>query len=209
MIGAAYAGTRERLDNLLTFDMGGTSTDVALVVDGEAQTTTSSIVAGIPIRHAMVDVHTVERRRRIDRLGGRRRRAPRRPTLGRRAARPGFVRPRRHGRHRHRRRLYLGYLAEGARLGGEIVLQHAPAEDAVAAVGGPAWAQSSQAAVGVTTVAEAEMVRALRVISIERGVDPRDFTLVAFGGAGGMHACRLAEELRDRDRARHRVQAVC
>src|SRR6478736_1091883 len=59
VVGAAYAAAASGFDNLLTFDMGGTSTDVALVVDGEAQMTTSSVVAGVPIRHAMVDVHTV------------------------------------------------------------------------------------------------------------------------------------------------------
>src|SRR5207248_8641666 len=91
--------------------------------------------------------------------------------------------------------LFLGYLADGARLGGEILLQQTLARDALAAVGEPLGLSPLEAALGVTTIAEAEMVRALRVISIERGFDPRDFTLVAFGGAGGMHACRLAEEL--------------
>src|SRR4029077_6642889 len=81
------------------------------------------------------------------------------------------------------------------RLGGQIVLQRTPAGDALAAVGEPLGLSPLEAAVGVTRIAEAEMVRALRVISIERGFDPRGFTLVAFGGAGGMHACRLAEEL--------------
>ena len=66
-----------------------------------------------------------------------------------------------------------------------------------------------ETAVGVVAVAEAEMVRALRVISVERGFDPRDFTLVAFGGAGGMHACQLAEELGIDTRPRAARRPAC
>ena len=175
--------------------MGGTSTDVALVVDGEAQTTTGSIVAGIAIRHAMVDVHTVSAGGGSIAWaddGGALRVGPQ--SAG---ARPG---PASYGLGGIEATvtdadLYLGYLADAARLGGEIELRHTFADDALAALGDALGLTPLEAAVGVTTVAEAEMVRALRVISIERGFDPRDFTLVAFGGAGGMHSCRLAEEL--------------
>jgi len=195
VVGAAYAAAASGFHNLLTFDMGGTSTDVALVVDGEAQTTTASIVAGVPIRHAMVDVHTVSAGGGSIAWadgGGALRVGPH--SAG---ARPG---PASYGLGGTDATvtdadLYLGYLADGARLGGAIVLQQTLAGDALAAVGEPLGLTPLEAALGVTTIAEAEMVRALRVISIERGFDPRDFTLVAFGGAGGMHACRLAEEL--------------
>ena len=195
VIGAAYAAAASGFHDLLTFDMGGTSTDVALVVDGEAQTTTSSIVAGVPIRHAMVDVHTVSAGGGSIAWadgGGALRVGPH--SAG---ARPGPASYALGGADASvtDADLYLGYLADGARLGGEIVLQQPLAADALAAVGEPLGLSPLEAALGVTTVAEAEMVRALRVISIERGFDPRDFTLVAFGGAGGMHACRLAEEL--------------
>jgi N-methylhydantoinase A len=195
VIGAAYAAAASGFHDLLTFDMGGTSTDVALVVDGEAQTTTSSIVAGVPIRHAMVDVHTVSAGGGSIAWadgGGALRVGPH--SAG---ARPGPASYALGGADATvtDADLYLGYLADGARLGGEIVLQQPLAADALAAVGEPLGLSPLEAALGVTTVAEAEMVRALRVISIERGFDPRDFTLVAFGGAGGMHACRLAEEL--------------
>jgi N-methylhydantoinase A len=91
--------------------------------------------------------------------------------------------------------LVLGYLADGARLGGEVVLDRGRAHAALAALGEQAGLDPVAAALGVVSVANAEMVRALRVISVERGLDPRDFALVAFGGAGGMHACALAEEL--------------
>jgi N-methylhydantoinase A len=91
--------------------------------------------------------------------------------------------------------LLLGYLADGARLGGEVVLDRERAHAAVAALGEQAGLDPVATALGIVRVANAEMVRALRVISVERGLDPRDFALVAFGGAGGMHACALAEEL--------------
>jgi N-methylhydantoinase A len=195
VVGAAYAAAASGFHDLLTFDMGGTSTDVALVVGGEAQTTTSSIVAGVPIRHAMVDVHTVSAGGGSIAWadgGGALRVGPH--SAG---ARPGPASYALGGADATvtDADLYLGYLADGARLGGEIVLQQPLAADALAAVGEPLDLSPLEAALGVTTIAEAEMVRALRVISIERGFDPRDFTLVAFGGAGGMHACRLAEEL--------------
>ena len=92
--------------------------------------------------------------------------------------------------------LLLGYLADGAELGGELTLS-------ARAGRGARWRRSAselgldalETALGVVRVANAEMGRALRVISVERGLDPREFALVAFGGAGGLHACALAEEL--------------
>jgi N-methylhydantoinase A len=195
VVGAAYAAAASGFDDLLTFDMGGTSTDVALVVDGEAQTTTSSIVAGIPIKHAMVDVHTVSAgggsiawadgggALRVGPHSAGARPGPASYVLGGSDATVTDA------------DLYLGYLADGARLGGEIVLHRELACAALTTLGEPLGLNALESAVGVAAITEAEMVRALRVISIERGFDPRDFTLVAFGGAGGMHACRLAEEL--------------
>jgi N-methylhydantoinase A len=91
--------------------------------------------------------------------------------------------------------LFLGYLDDGATLGGEVVLQRDLAQGALERLGGQLGLDALQAALGIVRVANAEMTRALRVISVERGLDPRDFALVAFGGAGAMHACALAEEL--------------
>src|SRR5207302_2454119 len=82
-----------------------------------------------------------------------------------------------------------------ATLGGEVVLRRDPAQRALARVGGELDLDALETALGILRVADAEMIRALRVISVHRGLDPRDFALVAFGGAGGMHACALAEEL--------------
>jgi N-methylhydantoinase A len=91
--------------------------------------------------------------------------------------------------------LLLGYLDDGVTLGGEVVLRRAAAERALGAVGEKLGLDPLGTALGIVRVADAEMVRALRVVSVYRGLDPRDFALVAFGGAGGMHACALAEEL--------------
>jgi N-methylhydantoinase A len=196
VVGAAHVGRAGGHEHLLTFDMGGTSTDVAAIVGGEATTTTGAVVAGVPIRHPMVDVHTVSAGggsiARAD-PGGALRVGPR--SAG---AEPG---PAAYGRGGEEPTvtdadLYLGYLADGARLGGgELVLRREPAERALARLGAELGLDPLAAALGVRRVADAEMVRALRVVTVERGLDPRDFALVAFGGAGPMHACAVAEEL--------------
>jgi N-methylhydantoinase A len=195
VVGAAYAAGASGYGELLSFDMGGTSTDVAPIVGGQVQTTTDSVVAGVPIRHPMVDLHTVSAGggsiARAD-AGGALRVGPR--SAG---ADPG---PACYGRGGEDAtvtdaNLLLGYLADGARLGGDVVLDRAAAEAALVRVGEPLGLDALETARGVVRVADAEMVRALRVVSVERGLDPRGFALVAFGGAGGMHACSLAEEL--------------
>ncbi|MGI8632699.1 MAG: hydantoinase/oxoprolinase family protein, partial [Solirubrobacterales bacterium] len=194
-VGAAYIAQASGFDNFLTFDMGGTSTDVAPVVDGKVQVTTEAVIAGIPIRCPMVDVHTVSAGGGsiawVD-DGGALRVGPR--SAG---AEPG---PASYGKGGVEptvtdANLALGYLRDGVRLGGEVVLRHALGEEALKGVAGQLGMSTTDAAVGVVRVAEAEMARALRVISVERGLDPRDFVLVAFGGAGPLHACSLAEEL--------------
>jgi len=195
VVGAAYAAAASGYPDVLTFDMGGTSTDVAPIIEGEAQTTTESVVAGVPVKLPMVDVHTVSAGggsiARAD-AGGALRVGP--ESAG---ADPG---PAAYGRGGERptvtdANLFLGYLADGVELGGQVSLDRGRAEEALAAVGGELGLDALETALGVVRVADAEMVRALRVISVERGLDPRDFALVAFGGAGGMHACSLAEEL--------------
>ena len=195
VVGAAYvAGLGGRRD-LLTFDMGGTSTDVAPVVEGEAQTTTETVIAGVPIKLPMVDVHTVSAGGGsvawAD-AGGALRVGPH--SAG---AEPG---PAAYGKGGEEpavtdANLFLGYLADGAELGGEVVLRRDLSEKALEALGREIGLDALEVASGIVRVADAEMVRALRVISVERGLDPRDFALLAFGGAGGMHACTLAEEL--------------
>jgi N-methylhydantoinase A len=195
VVGAAYVGGLGEYQNLLTFDMGGTSTDVATIIDGEAQTTTETVVAGLPIKLPMVDIHTVSAGGGsiawAD-AGGALRVGPH--SAG---AEPG---PAAYGQGGEEptvtdANLFLGYLANEATLGGEVVLQRELSEKALSSLGEKLGLDAQEAALGIVRVANAEMVRALRVISVERGLDPREFALLAFGGAGGMHACALAEEL--------------
>jgi N-methylhydantoinase A len=195
VVGAAHMAAASGYADVLTLDMGGTSTDVAPVVAGEVATTTEAVVAGVPVRFPTVDVHTVSAGGGslawVDE-GGALRVGPR--SAG---ADPGPVCYGKGGEEATvtDADLLLGYLEDGAELGGEIVLRTELAERALERVGRRLGMDPVEAARGVVEVANAEMVRALRVISVERGLDPRDFALVAFGGAGPMHACALAEEL--------------
>jgi N-methylhydantoinase A len=195
VVGAAYIGDLGGYRDLLTFDMGGTSTDVAPVIEGEAQTTTETVIAGVPIKLPMVDVHTVSAGGGsiawVD-AGGALRVGPH--SAG---AEPGPVAYDAGGEEPTvtDANLFLGYLADKAELGGEVVLKRELSEKALEALGEKLSLDVEEVALGVVRVANAEMTRALRVISVERGLDPREFALLAFGGAGGMHACALAEEL--------------
>ncbi len=195
VVGAAYVGSLGGHRDLLSFDMGGTSTDVAAIIDGEAQTTTETVVAGVPIKLPMVDVHTVSAGGGsvawAD-AGGALRVGPR--SAG---AEPGPAAYDKGGTEPTvtDANLYLGYLEDGAKLGGEVVLRRELSEKALTRLGQEIGLDALEVALGIVRVANAEMVRALRVISVERGLDPREFALLAFGGAGGMHACALAEEL--------------
>jgi len=195
VVGACYVAGRSGHRDVLTFDMGGTSTDVAAVVDGAVQTTTESTVAGVPLKLPAVDVHTVSAGGGSVAWadsGGALRVGPR--SAG---ADPG---PAAYGRGGTEPTvtdadLLLGCLPDGATLGGELTLSADRARQALQRLGDRLGLSAEQTALGVVRVADTEMVRALRVISVERGLDPREFALVAFGGAGGMHACALAEEL--------------
>ncbi|MCA1739866.1 MAG: hydantoinase/oxoprolinase family protein, partial [Actinobacteria bacterium] len=195
VVGAAFIGDLGGYRDLLTFDMGGTSTDVAPVVDGEAQTTTETVIAGVPIKLPMIDVHTVSAGGGsiawAD-AGGALRVGPH--SAG---AEPGPAAYDAGGEEPAvtDANLFLGYLADGAELGGEVVLKRELSEEALSSLGEQLGLDAQEVALGVVRVANAEMTRALRVISVERGLDPREFALLAFGGAGGMHACALAEEL--------------
>jgi N-methylhydantoinase A len=195
VVGAAAMARRSGFEQVLTFDMGGTSTDVALVI-GEPHPSNEAEVAGLPVRVPMLDIHTVGAGggsiARFD-AGGALRVGP--ESAG---ADPG---PICYGRGTQPTvtdaNLLLGRLQADRFLGGEFKLD---AERARAIVAKWLKAQASrltveQFAEGVIRVVNASMERALRVVSIERGHDPRQFSLVAFGGAGGLHACELAQSL--------------
>jgi N-methylhydantoinase A len=195
VVGAAFVAVAGGYRDLLTFDMGGTSTDVAPVVDGEVQVTTESLVGGIPIRFPAVDVHSVSAGGGSVAWadeGGALRVGPQ--SAG---AEPGPAAYGKGGEYATvtDANLFLGYLSGQTVLGGEVHLRSELAEDALARLGDQLGLSALETALGVVRVADAEMTRALRVISVERGLDPRDFALVAFGGAGPLHACSLASEL--------------
>ncbi|HYM56711.1 MAG TPA: hydantoinase/oxoprolinase family protein [Solirubrobacteraceae bacterium] len=195
VVGAAHVARASGYEDVLSLDMGGTSTDVAPVLGGEASTTTESVVAGVPIKLPMVDVHTVSAGGGsiawAD-AGGALRVGPQ--SAG---ADPGPAAYDRGGEEPTvtDANLFLGLLGDGAELGGELTLRRELSQRALERVGEQLGLDALDTALGVVRVANAEMSRALRVISVERGLDPRVFALVAFGGAGGLHACALAEEL--------------
>ena len=178
---------------LLTFDMGGTSTDVALI-DGEPQLTTEAQIGGCPLRIPLLDIHTIGAGggsiARVD-PGGALRVGP--ESAG---ADPG---PACYGRGMlptvTDANLALGRLVPERFLDGQMALEPERARQALETLGQALGLEAEAAALGVTAVAEAHMARALRVISVERGHDPRRFTLLSFGGAGGLHACGLARSL--------------
>jgi N-methylhydantoinase A len=183
---------------LITFDMGGTSTDVSLV-DGQPQLTSESIVGGCPIRIPVLDIHTIGAGggsiASVD-LGGALRVGP--ESAG---ADPG---PACYGVGElptvTDANLVLGRLAPEHFLGGAMLLDPSRAHKALASLGRKLSMDAASAALGVIAVVNAHMERALRLISVERGRDPgraggQPFTLLSFGGAGGLHAADLARHL--------------
>ena len=182
VVGAGLVARRAGFENAIAFDMGGTSTDVCLLPGGLAERVAERVVGGFPIRLPTVDLHTVGAGGgslvRLD-AGGAIRVGP--ESAG---AHPG---PACYGAGGGATvtdaNLLLGRLP--AELPGGLVLDRDAAAAALAGIDPAA----------VVEVVNAEMLRALRVVSVERGHDPRDFALVAFGGAGPLHACALAEEL--------------
>ena len=176
-------------------DMGGTSCDVCVVEAGEVRRTDSREIAGRPIQLPMVDVHTVGAGGGSVGWrdpGGALRVGPR--SAG---AAPG---PACYGRGGIEPTvtdadLLLGYLAPDSALAGGVELDAEAARRAVAALGAELGLGERETAEGIVRVANQEMVRALRVMTVERGIDPRRFSLLPFGGAGPMHAAALADEL--------------
>jgi len=193
-VGAFYVGQMAGLDHIISFDMGGTSTDVALF-PGEIIRTRESNIGGLPLRVPVVDIHTVGAGggsiARVD-AGGALRVGP--ESAG---ADPG---PACYGKGNlpttSDANLVLGRLSPERFLGGNMALLPDRAQAALVALANQMRLNSPEgAAWGVIQIANATMERAIRAISVERGYDPRDFTLVSFGGAGPLHGCALAEML--------------
>ncbi len=191
--GLAAAGMFQP-SNVMTFDMGGTSTDVALMADG-IRLTSESTVADLPIAVPMADIHTIGAGggsiASVD-AGGLLRVGPQ--SAG---AQPG---PACYGLGGDLptvtdANLLLGRLRPDAFLGGEMSLSEDRAEGALLPLAKSLSITVEEAALGILEVANEHMTQALRHISVQRGFDPGDFTLVCFGGAGGLHLCALAEAM--------------
>lgn len=196
VLGAQFVAAAAGFGRIITFDMGGTSTDVALFdgANGEGlATTTESVISGVPVAVPMLDIHTVGAGggsiARFDRAGALR--------VGPESAgaAPGPI------CYGHGEtptvtdaNLILGRIPESGLLGGSFKLDLARARDYMNRRRGPMFSAEAFAQ-GIVEVANAIMEKAIRVISVERGHDPRDYTLVAFGGAGALHACELAAAL--------------
>jgi len=193
VIGAAALVRATGVDRFITFDMGGTSTDVSLF-DGRAAIRTLSYPSGYAVRTPVVDIHTVGAgggsTAAVD-TGGSLRVGP--ESAG---ADPG---PACYGRGEAPTvtdaNLVAGRLVAENFLGGAMRLYPERAARAIAALSRAMRTDAIGAARGVIRVVNANMERAVRVITVERGFDPRDFALMAFGGAGPMHACELALDL--------------
>jgi N-methylhydantoinase A len=182
---------RSGFRKILGFDMGGTSTDVSLA-DGSARETTEASVDGFPIRVPMLDIHTVGAGggsiARVD-AGGLLRVGPESAGAEPGPACYGFgTEPTVTDAH-----VVLGRIQ--SLLGGKMTVDADRAAAAVGLVSRRLKVDLAAAAAGILRVANSNMERAIRVVSVERGYDPREFALVAFGGCGGLHACEIAEQL--------------
>jgi len=194
LMGAQRIAMELGRSRLLTFDMGGTSTDVALV-DGQPNLTSEGHIGPYPVAVPMVDMHTIGAGggsiARLDE-GGMLAVGP--ESAG---ADPG---PACYGRGGTLAtvtdaNLVLGRLRPAAFLGGGMRLDAAAAGASLGRLAREMRMTPQQAAFGVVDLANQHMAQALRVISVQKGIDPRGFTLTAFGGAGGLHVCALAEAL--------------
>ena len=195
LAGAKFIAASAGIDRIMTFDMGGTSTDVALI-DGNIELTNQGRIEHYPVAVPMVDMHTIGAGGgsiAVVDAGGVLRVGP--ESAG---AAPGPVC---YGKGGNRvtvtdANLVLGRLPKTARLAGNMPLDFSAARNSLAGLTRQLGLDSPAAAAqGVIRIANEHMAQALRVISVQRGIDPRKFTLVAFGGAGGMHVCELADDL--------------
>ncbi|MCB1878343.1 MAG: hydantoinase/oxoprolinase family protein [Chromatiales bacterium] len=192
--GAAFVAAASERKRLLTFDMGGTSTDVALI-DGAIRLTSEARIGPWPVGVPMVDMHTIGAGGGsiawIDdggllQVGPQSAGADPGPACyGRGAEQPTVTDA----------NLILGRLHAKAFLGGEMELHPDSARAAVGRLAQALGLDMESAAEGIVRLANEHMAAALRVISVQRGVDPREFALVSFGGAGGLHVCALADAM--------------
>ncbi|QNI32863.1 hydantoinase/oxoprolinase family protein [Alloacidobacterium dinghuense] len=195
VIGAARIAARAGLSKIIAFDMGGTSTDVSLIdlASEDARTTNESHISGLPIAVPMLDIHTVGAgggsiayfdAGGLLHVGPESSGAEPGPICYGKGERPTVTDA----------NLLLGRLDAANFLGGSLQLDQERTRYWTKKVSGPLGSVETFA-LGTIRLAEAAMEKAIRVISVERGHDPREFTLLSFGGAGPLHACALARSL--------------
>ena len=195
VLGGAYISRHAGLGDVVTLDMGGTSTDVSLIRAGEPEITSGGSLGGYPLSIPMIGLNYIGAGGGsiawldpggILRVGPRSAGAVPGPVCyGRGGTRPTVTDA----------NLVLGRLDPDHALGGSIVLDAGAARRSIAQLGRKLGMQPLQVALGIVRVACANMIRAIRVISVDRGHDLREFALIAFGGAGPLHAGRLALEM--------------
>jgi len=196
VIGATYIGAQCGIDKIITFDMGGTSADISLIENGNAQLSNERLVEGYPARIPMIDIVTVGAGggsiAHIDR-GGALKVGP--ISAG---ATPGPACYMRGGTNPTvtDANIVLGKLNQEKILGGRMKIDKALAVHALDhEICKNSGLSLNEAAAGVISVVNSNMIRAIRLVSVERGYDAREFTLMAFGGAGPLHACEVARDM--------------
>jgi N-methylhydantoinase A len=192
---ALHLGESLGLKNIITYDMGGTSTDVCLIEDLGVPVTSEQFIDNLPIRTPQIEINSVGAgggsiawmdAGKILKVGPRSAGAVPGPACyGQGGSEPTVTDA----------NLAIGRLAPSLRLAGSVALDEALARKVVARIAGAFQLQIEEAADGIVRIAVARMVSAIKEISVARGYDPRDFALMAFGGAGPMHAAFIAEEL--------------
>ncbi|UCC89724.1 MAG: hydantoinase/oxoprolinase family protein, partial [Anaerolineales bacterium] len=195
-ISAVHVGKLEGFESVISFDMGGTSTDVALTYEGVTRVTSEAKVDGHPVLVPMIDIHSIGAgggsiawigETGALNVGPQSAGADPGPACYGRGGQAATVTD---------ANLVLGRLDPAYFLGGAMALDTDAAQDVVTRqVAQPLGLETVEAASGIIRIINAKMGHAIRAITIERGLDPREFVLLSFGGAGAMHACALAEEL--------------
>jgi len=194
--GALWVAVQAGFPNLLTVDVGGTSTDVALINNGQPRLRRETTVGDVTVRASSVDIRTVGAGggsiAHVPELTGALRVGPQSAgadpgpaAYGRGGAEPTVTDA----------NVVLGYLPEMQRLGGDMQLDRGLAHEAVAKIGQSLGKRVEDAALGIYNIVNENMVGALRLVSVEQGHDPRDYALIAFGGAGPLHANALSRLL--------------
>ena len=194
--GALWVALQAGFRNLLTVDVGGTSTDVALINNGEPRLRRETTVGDVTVRASSVDIRTVgagggsiahvPELTKALRVGPQSAGADPGPAAyGRGGSEPTVTDA----------NVVLGYLPEMQRLGGDMELHRDLSEEAVKKIAGPLGKSNKAAALGIYDIVNENMVGALRLVSVEQGHDPREYALIAFGGAGPLHANALSRLL--------------